>query len=114
MLGAAVGGGLLAGLLRAVIPFGGILIPLGLGYLIGEAISRATNRKRGTPLRVLAGLGVVLALALQPLVLLLRAPGLDALASFVPLILASGVGIFANPFSLLGVALGIVIAVNRV
>jgi hypothetical protein len=56
----------------------------------------------------------VLALALQPLVLLLRAPGLDALASFVPLILASGVGIFANPFSLLGVALGIVIAVNRV
>ena len=37
---------------------------VGLGYLVGEAISLATNRKRGTRLKLLAGLSMLLAYTL--------------------------------------------------
>lgn len=114
MLGAAIVGGVLAGLLRSIIPFGGILIPLGLGYLVGEAVALATNRKRATPLKIIAGVGVVVALALQPLVVLLQSPGVFSLASLAPLGVASLVGLIANPLGLIGLGLGILIAVNRI
>jgi hypothetical protein len=41
--------------------YGGIAVA-GVGYLVGEAISRATNYKRGTPLVVASVVGMVVAL----------------------------------------------------
>ena len=37
---------------------------VGLGYLVGEGISRATNRKRGQPLIIAAAVGVLAAFAI--------------------------------------------------
>ncbi|MDE2802388.1 MAG: hypothetical protein OXK21_05870 [Chloroflexota bacterium] len=59
-LGAGIGTGVVLGLVRvtgALDILGSLYVPLGFiaaGYLIGEAISRASNRKRATPLQVLA------------------------------------------------------------
>jgi hypothetical protein len=56
-----------------------LLFAVGYGYVMGAAISRATNRKRGYALQVIAGFGVLLAyflrnyLAFGALVL----PGID-------------------------------------
>jgi len=110
MLVAAVGGGLIAGYLSAVIPFGGILIPIGLGFVIGEAVALATNRKRATPLKVIAAIGVLLAFPLQPLA---HSPGSYGLASIFSLMMATYGVLFINPFGLLGLVLAIVVAVKR-
>ena len=45
---------------RASLLFG-VLVALGLGYAVGEAVSRATNRKSGPPLQALAVGGVIIA-----------------------------------------------------
>lgn len=67
---AGVGIGVLGGIILGVagaytnlfsIPYVFTLSMVGLGYLVGEGISRATNRKRGQPLIVAAVVGVVLA-----------------------------------------------------
>ena len=42
------------------IPWMSILLPLGIGYAIGEFVSIAVRRKRGTILAYVAGSGVVL------------------------------------------------------
>ncbi len=39
----------------------GILVGAGVGYCIGEAVAAATNRKAGTVLQTMAGIGAVLA-----------------------------------------------------
>ena len=117
MLGAAVVGGLLAGLLGRMIPFGAILIPVGLGYLVGEAVARGTNRKRATPLKLIAGAGVVLAYAFSAsggLVLLFQPSGAYGVASVFPSILGALLGLVANPFGLLFLALGVYVAVSRI
>jgi hypothetical protein len=63
--GAALGVGLAAGVLWSFVPpFIGLFIFLlaaGLGYLMAEAIQRATNRKRGYVLQLIAGFGILLA-----------------------------------------------------
>lgn len=59
-LGCGVGAGVFLGLLVQLVPgglFGALFVALayvGAGYFIGEAISRASNRKRATPLQILA------------------------------------------------------------
>ena len=60
-LAVGIGTGVALGLLIAVLPTGGLFGALfvavgyvGAGYVIGEAISRASNRKRATPLQALA------------------------------------------------------------
>lgn len=69
-LGVGIGTGVILGLLKGIVPSGGLFgllfVALGYvaaGYLIGEAISRVSNRKRATPLQVLAvvsyGLSIV-------------------------------------------------------
>ena len=65
-VGIGVLGGLILGLAGALtnlffIPYVFTLAMVGLGYLVGEGISRATNRKRGQPLVVAAVAGVFLA-----------------------------------------------------
>ncbi|MCX8213905.1 MAG: B-box zinc finger protein [SAR202 cluster bacterium] len=65
--GAAIVVGVVGGIVLAfAVPFledfyGGIAVA-GVGYLVGEAISRATNYKRGTPLVVASVVGMVVAL----------------------------------------------------
>ncbi len=44
-------------------PFVTGILAAGLGYLLGEAVSRVTNRKRGLGLSIIAGAGVAVAFA---------------------------------------------------
>jgi tetrahydromethanopterin S-methyltransferase subunit C len=46
------------------------VIGLGIGYVVGEAVAIATNRRRGLPLQILAAAGVVLAYAIRVTLLL--------------------------------------------
>lgn len=49
--------------------FFGAPMGLAVGYLVGEAVSLATNRKAGPPLQLMAGAGVVLAFFVRNLAL---------------------------------------------
>lgn len=74
-----VAGGFVWRYLPSIFGFFILLLALGYGYVMAEAVSRASNRKRGYPLQVIAALGVVLAylvrnyLAFQVLII----PALD-------------------------------------
>jgi hypothetical protein len=82
--------------------FGGLLLGGGVGYLIGEAVAVATNRKSGTALQVAAGLGVVLAYVVRSAVL-----GFRVDASLLAILTQDALGLIA-------VVVGIFVAVNRV
>jgi hypothetical protein len=61
---AAISGAVLGVAWHILLPFNtgfffGFLVALGLGYAVGEAVSRATNRKRGPTLQGIAAAGVV-------------------------------------------------------
>lgn len=91
-VGLAIGLGVLWVFLRAYVPFGFVLIPLGIGFVIGEGISLAVNRKRGRGLQVVAGCCV--------------------LASFV----VSGAirsWLFLDIYTLLGLAVAVLLAISR-
>ena len=101
LTGGAVGivAGIIWGLvlsLWAGIPFLPWIIALGVGYIIGETISQATNRKRGPGLAIIAGVSVVLA----------------AIAS--GFIIPSVLILFDIFFRLLILAVAIYVAVSRV
>lgn len=71
---AAAGGvGVAGGVAWTVIPpFIGLfvfLLAAGLGWLMAEAVGRATNRKRGYALQVIAGFGILLAYFVRNLLL---------------------------------------------
>lgn len=76
---AAVGLGGLLGVVGAILrlefghfPFVTGILAAGIGYLLGEAVSRVTNRKRGLGLSLIAGAGVVVAFAVAMAVIQLR------------------------------------------
>jgi hypothetical protein len=56
-----ISGGLWGFLIPSTAGFFALAIGAGIGYCVGESVSWATNRKAGTTLQVIAGLGVVLA-----------------------------------------------------
>jgi hypothetical protein len=88
---AAVAGFIWALIWRAVpFLFLSLLIAAGIGYAIGELISLATNRKRGTGLQTIAGISVAACFAVYYL--------------FVP---------WLSLYALIGLALAIPIAVTR-
>jgi len=62
--------GLIWGVIESYLPFRffSLLIAAGIGYLIGEAISRSVNRKRGTILAVIGASAVVISFAATYLV----------------------------------------------
>ena len=98
-LAGAVGGGILWGVFGVMfggVPFLPFLIAMGIGYGVGELISLAVNRKRGTGLARIAGGSVVLAFLISGLILPF---------SFV------GIGFL---FRLAGVGIGVYMAVQRV
>lgn len=77
-LGAALATSTAGSALLSVVPglgFFGFLLMLGLGYLVGEATTAATNRKRGTGLAAVAALAVPLGLLLARAVLFWVAGG---------------------------------------
>ncbi|MFC1967740.1 B-box zinc finger protein [Chloroflexota bacterium] len=97
-LGMAIAGGLAWGIVSAFIPFIylNIILAGGVGYAIGEVISRAVNRKRGTGLAVIAGLSM----ALSYLVNIVTFGHLPA-------------GLFSIVFDLVAIGAGIFMAANR-
>jgi hypothetical protein len=73
--GAALGGGVAVGAAWAFFNiityiFYGVIAGLAIGYVIGELVSLATNRKAGPPLQAIAVGGVVLAYVMRSALLL--------------------------------------------
>lgn len=78
-----------------------LLIGFALGYVIGEAVSLAANRKRGPPLQVIAVIGVIFAyLVRTALLVVVDGWGFGELR-------------LIDAFALLAVVFASVIAVNR-
>jgi hypothetical protein len=100
-LGMAIVCGLIWGLLIGLvhIVYLNFLLAPGVGYAIGEVVSLAVNRKRGTGLAVVAGTAVAISYTVS-----LFSPWGPPLVLFNPLFLA---------IDLLALALGIFVAVTR-
>lgn len=82
------------------IPLGGFFlffIALVIGYLIGEAISLAVNRKRGPGLQIVAGISVFVSYAVRSLIEATEHGFLHA---------------FADVYGLIALILGIIVAVG--
>lgn len=102
-LGAALVVGAVAGTIWGVIPFGfiGLILGAGAGYVIGESVSIATNRKVGVQVQVIASAGVVLAFAVRGVMLI-------SLGNW-----EIGDILLRDVFGLLALALAIFVAVGR-
>jgi len=99
-LGAALVGGLVIQLLRRIIPFGGFIFAIMLGYALGEAISWGARRNSGLGFEIIAGISALIAFTLGGYIIS-RSP------------YTGGLVILFNPIRLLIVALGIFTAVAR-
>ncbi len=105
---ALISGAVVGGLWGALLPFGvisffGLLMGLGVGYVIGEAVAVATNRKVGPPLQVLAGVGVIIAYLVRSAILASAFRGVEMR------------DIITNDFfGLLALIVAVVVAVGRV
>ena len=99
-IGVGVGFAIVAGIAWALIwraiPFLSLLTAAGIGYAIGELISRATNRKRGLGLQVIAGVSVLVSFATNYL--------------FAVYFLSVS---WFSLYTIIGLALGIFIAITR-
>jgi hypothetical protein len=92
--------GIAWGWLRGSVPyFGifGIFVAAGAGYLIGEAITRSVNRRRGTILQVIGGISFVLTYAV----------------SNVEYSSETGPAFYFSPYGILALVVGVVVAVGR-
>ncbi|HEY50107.1 MAG TPA: hypothetical protein G4O13_08710 [Dehalococcoidia bacterium] len=88
------------GALWSYIPLYGyfwIIITLGIGYAIGEAVSRSVNRKRGPGLQAIAGTSVVVSYVVRALVETRLVGFLDSLVSV---------------YGLIALVIGIIIAIS--
>jgi len=89
-----------AGAIWKFIPLGGFFlffIALVVGYVIGEAVSIAANRKRGPGLQIIAGISVVVSYTVRSLI---EAPQQGFLHTF------------ADVYGLIALILGIIISVG--
>jgi hypothetical protein len=104
----AIIGGVAWGVIEWLIPFlsFNLLLAPGVGYAIGEVVSLSVNRKRGTGLAIIAGIGVVTSY----LISLWFISFLLGMAFFW--VLPSS--LFAILYHLLALALGIFVAVTRI
>jgi hypothetical protein len=94
--------GVVWGIIESQLPyrFFTILIGMGIGYAIGEVVSLAVNRKRGTPLAVIGSLGVILCFVITIIT--------DYFISGILVL-----GAMRIVFTLLAIAIGGYIAFNR-
>jgi hypothetical protein len=97
-LGVAVICGFIWGLIGAWVPFFylNLILAPAVGYAIGEVVSLASNRKRGTGLAVISGIAVVVSYLVAVLV-----------GIFLPW------GLHFHFLDLLAIALGVFVAVTR-
>ncbi len=82
------------------VPLGGFFlffIALAVGYVIGEAVSLAANRKRGPGLQIIAGISVAVSYVIRSLI---EAPPQSFLHTFV------------DVYGLIALVLGIIVAVG--
>jgi hypothetical protein len=100
----AIGAGLataaVAGAIWPYVPLGGFFlffIALVVGYVIGEAVSLAANRKRGSGLQIIAGASVVVSYVVRSLI---EAAPHSFLHTFV------------DVYGLIALVLGIIVAVG--
>ena len=98
---ALVAGAAAGGLWGLLIPnpsiFGALFVGFGVGYLVGESVSRATNRKAGPPLQALAAAGILVAYLVRTVILAsdLRHVGIvDIVTDDLYGYLAVGAGVF--------------------
>ena len=99
-IAAGLATGAVLGVIWPFIPLGGFFlffIALVVGYVIGEAVSLAANRKRGPGLQVIAGISVVVSYTVRSLV---EAPEHGFLHTFV------------DAYGLIALILGIIVAVG--
>ena len=104
-LGMAIVCGIIWGIANQFLPFFflNLLLGAGVGYVIGEVVGLAVNRKRGRGLAAVAGAGVVVSYLV---------------ALFFPLVLPIGLfglsfGLFSIILAVASVVLGIFVAVTR-
>lgn len=112
--GAGAAAGAVLGAVWSVLPLGGFLALLpaaGAGYVLGEVVSRAANRKRAASLQVLAGSLSLATFMWAQMFGALLAAGLPIL---VPLVLAVLGRTIGSPFLWLVVAVSVLVAVGRV
>ncbi|MDO8491652.1 MAG: B-box zinc finger protein [Dehalococcoidia bacterium] len=67
-LGAGLATGFVSGIVWALVPLAGFflfIIAAGIGFLIGEAISRSVNLKRGLGLQIIAGISMAVSYVAQ-------------------------------------------------
>ena len=86
-VGAGVAVGALWGVVAGVVPSIGILgwfAYMGIGYVVGQATSQASNRKHGRPLQIDAVAGTVVAFVASAYVPALLAGRRVSVASFIP------------------------------
>lgn len=91
------------------------LIALGVGYVIGEGISRVVNGKRGPGLQIIAGASVLLAFVFRGLVPTLLSAPVASLDLSLLLNLAGRMflGLVDSPWSLIFVGIAVFMAVRR-
>lgn len=96
-LAAAISGAALGAAWWLIIPgrlgLLGILLALLLGYAVGESVSRASNRKAGTALQVIAAAGIAVAYVTRNLLAREGAFPADDFFGYVVLIVAAVVAI---------------------
>jgi hypothetical protein len=111
---AGLGTALLGGVVVQFIPFFNIIALMLLGWLTGEAVSAAANRKRGLGLAILAGIATVVGVVGgQALVIVASLPAFLPVGSRLAAALPAAVG---GLFGLWGlfVILAVVLAISRV
>ncbi len=103
-IGASLATGGVLGAVWPFVPLGGyfwLLIALGVGYAVGQAVSLSVNRKRGPGLQAIAAVGVVVSYVVRGILeRMLQQPQVSVTASFV------------TAWGLLSLALGIVVTVS--
>jgi len=110
-LGGGIGGAIVLTLVLDLVPFAGFLrffIMAGLGYVVGEAVSRATGNKQGNVLGVIAALGV-------PVGLIAAQAGLYMVGGAPPALAVAGasVGLFRSIWTLFGLLVAAAVAYSR-
>jgi hypothetical protein len=101
-LGIAIVIGLVWGIIESYLPFYffSLILAAGVGYVIGELVSRSVNRKRGPGLAAIAGVAVAVSFGIPYLIDIFK-------FGFISL------DLYRIAFSLVAIGIGIYMAVNR-